>query len=136
MCNSLSLQKNAKLATQRAGLNLQQVISHYPHLFSTKNVRRDCVDEEYQRLGIFYKCWVPLNQQQTSHPSVCDFNDDTVIPDEQNIPEWCIMCHPNTYLKNENVGHHHYLSRHHSCRERFQTLQLQLLRSEVTWVRQ
>ena len=84
-----------------------------PTSIQYKNVRRDHVDEECQRLGIFYKRWVPLNPQQTSHPSVRDFNDDTMIPDEQNIPEWCIMCPRNTYLKNENVGHHHYLSRHH-----------------------
>ena len=84
-----------------------------PTSIQYKNVRRDCVDEECQRLGIFYKHWVPLNPQQRLHPSVRDFNDDTIIPDEQNVPEWCIICPRNMYLKNENVGHHHYLSRHH-----------------------
>ena len=78
-----------------------------------KNIRRDHVDEECQRLGIYYRCWVPLNPQQISYPSVRDFSDDTVIPDEQNIPSWCILCPRNTYLKNYNLGHHHYLSRHH-----------------------
>ena len=63
-----------------------------PTSIQYKNIRRDHIDEECQRLGIFHKCWGPLNLQQTSHPSVRDFNDDTVIPDEQNIPEWCIMC--------------------------------------------
>ena len=63
-----------------------------PTSIQFKNVRRDCIDEECQRLGIYYKHWVPLNPQQISHPSVRDFNDDTVIPDEQNIPGWCILC--------------------------------------------
>ena len=63
-----------------------------PTSIQFKNVRRDRVDEECQRLGIYYRCWVPLNPQQVSHPSVHDFNDDTVILDEQDIPEWCILC--------------------------------------------
>ena len=63
-----------------------------PTSIQFKNVRRDRVDEECQRLGIYYKCWVPLNPQQISHPSVCDFNDDTVIPAEQDIPGRCILC--------------------------------------------
>ena len=84
-----------------------------PTSIQFKNVGRDHVNEECQRLGIYYKRWVPLNPEQTSHPSVRDFNDDTVTPDEQNIPGWCIMFPRNTYLKNENLGHHHYLSRHH-----------------------
>ena len=84
-----------------------------PTSIQFKNIRRDHFDEECQRLGIYYKCWVPLNPQQISHPSVRDFNDDTVIPDEQNIPGWCILCPRNTYLKNDNLGHDHYLSRHH-----------------------
>ena len=84
-----------------------------PTSIQFKNIRQDRVDEECQRLGTYYRCWVPLNPQQVSHPSVHDFNDDTVIPDEQDIPEWCILCPQNTYLKNYNLGHHHYLSRHH-----------------------
>ena len=78
-----------------------------------KNVRRDRIDKECQRLGIYYRRWVPLNPQQISHPSVRDFNDNTVIPDEQDIPGWCILCPQNTYLKNYNFGHNHYLFRHH-----------------------
>ena len=63
-----------------------------PTSIQFKNIRRDRVDEECQRLGIYYRRWVPLNPQQISHPSVHDFNDDTVIPDEQDIPGWCILC--------------------------------------------
>ena len=84
-----------------------------PTSIQFKNVRRDRVDEECQRLGIYYRHWVLLNPQQISHPSVCDFNNDTIIPDEQDIPGWCILCPRNTYLKNDNLGHDHYLSRHH-----------------------
>ena len=71
-----------------------------------KNVRRDMVDEECERLGIYYKRWVPLNPQQTNHPSVRDVDDDTVIPQEQDIPEWCIMCPRNKYLKNDQNRTH------------------------------
>ena len=63
-----------------------------PTSIQFKNVTRDRVDEECKRLGIYYERWVPLNPEQVSHPSVRDFNDDTVIPDEQDIPEWCILC--------------------------------------------
>ena len=63
-----------------------------PTSIQFKNVRRDRIDEECQRLGIYYRRWVPLNPQQISHPSVHDFNDDTVIPNEQDIPGWCILC--------------------------------------------
>ena len=63
-----------------------------PTSIQFKNMRRDRIDEECQRLGIYYRRWVPLNPQQVSHPSVHDFNENTVIPDEQNIPGWCILC--------------------------------------------
>ena len=62
-----------------------------PTSIQFKNIRRDHVDEECQRLGIYYRRWVSLNPQQISHPSVHDFNDDTIIPDEQDIPSWCIL---------------------------------------------
>ena len=78
-----------------------------------KNVCRDMVDEECERLGIYYKRWTPLNPEQTSHPSVRELDDDTVVPEEQEIPKWCIMCPRNKYLKNGTIGMSHYLSRHH-----------------------
>ena len=78
-----------------------------------KNVCRDLVDEECQCLGIIYCRWVPLNPEQTSHPSVCDFDDDTVLPEQQEVPQWCIMCPHNSYLKNAFIANRHYLSRHH-----------------------
>ena len=71
-----------------------------PKSIRQHKVRRDRVDEECKRLGIYYKIWQPLNPQQTSHISVCDVNDDTVIPEEQEIPRWCILCPKNRVLPN------------------------------------
>ena len=58
-----------------------------PQSIRQYKVHRDRVDEECKRLGIYYKIWQPLNPQQTSHISVQDVNDDTVIPEEQEIPQ-------------------------------------------------
>ena len=57
-----------------------------------KNVRHDRVDEECIRLNIVYKKWKPLNPHQKSHVTIRDFNDPTEIPDEQEIPKWCVIC--------------------------------------------
>ena len=77
-----------------------------------KNMQHDGVDEECARLGIYYKKWRPLNPEQTSHVSICDVDDATVIPHKQEIPQWCIMCSHNRFLKNEQLGLKHYLSLH------------------------
>ena len=84
-----------------------------PTSIMQKNVRRDMVDEDCERRGIFYRKWQPLHPDQTSHPSVRDFDDCTVILPEQQIPQWCILCPKNTYLKNEVLATKHYLSCHH-----------------------
>ena len=78
-----------------------------------KNVRRDGIDKECAWLGIYYKKWRPLNPDQTSLVSVCSLEDATVIPHEQEIPQCCIMCPHNRFLKNEQLGLKHYLSLHH-----------------------
>ena len=78
-----------------------------------RHVQRDRVDEECVRLGIVYKRWEPLNPDQESHPSVRDIQDGTIIPSEQNIPEWCILCLQNKYLKDESFVYTHYLRVHH-----------------------
>ena len=78
-----------------------------------RHVRRDRVDEECARLGIVYKKWQPLNPKQKSHPSVRDIEDSTVIPDEQEVPEWCILCPRNKYLRDNTYAHTHYLRMHH-----------------------
>ena len=78
-----------------------------------RHVHRDRVDEECARLGIVYKKWQPLNPKQKSHPSVRDIDDSTVIPDEQEVPEWCILCPRNKYLRDNTYAHTHYLRMHH-----------------------
>ena len=77
-------------------------------------VHRDRVDEECERLGIYYKIWRPLNPEQTSHISVRDVNDDTIIPEEQEIPQWCILCPKNCVLPNYHFAVNHYRSVHQS----------------------
>ena len=78
-----------------------------------KNVRHDRVDEECIRLNIAYKKWKPLNPNQKSHVTIRDFNNATKVPDEQEIPEWCIICPQNSLLNNAKVTRNHYLSWHH-----------------------
>ena len=84
-----------------------------PKSIKQHNVWRDQVDEECKRLGIYYRCWHPLNPQQTSHITVRDFSDSTVIPAEQEIPQWCVICPKNRYIRNRFLGRQHYLRVHH-----------------------
>ena len=65
------------------------------------------------RLGIIYKKWKPLNLRQSSHPSVRDIDDGTVIPDKQDVPEWCILCLRNKFLRDNNYSHTYYLRMYH-----------------------
>ena len=83
-----------------------------PTSIAQHNVRRDHIDEECKRLGIYYKKWVPLNPDQTSHCSVRDYNDDTKVPEEQEVGEWCIMCPKNRFMWNCLLIRKHYLSVH------------------------
>ena len=78
-----------------------------------RHVRHDRVNEECACLGIVYKKWKPLNPRQSSHPSVRDIDDSTVIPDEQDVPEWCILCPRNKFLRDNSYAHTHYLRMHH-----------------------
>ena len=78
-----------------------------------QHVRHDRVDEECAHLGIIYKKWKPLNLRQSSHPSVRNIDDGTVIPDKQDVPEWCILCLRNKVLRDNNYAHTHYLHMHH-----------------------
>ena len=86
-----------------------------PTSIQQHNVRRDRVDEECERLGIYYRRWRPLNPEQTEHVSVREFSDDTIIPEEQPIPQWCIMCPKNRYMRNRFLTKHHYLRVHHKA---------------------
>ena len=78
-----------------------------------KNIRHDRVDEECIWLNIVYKKWKPLNPNQKSHFTTRDFNNATEVPDEQEIPEWCIICPRNSLLDNAKVARSHYLLWHH-----------------------
>ena len=84
-----------------------------PGSIQQRHVRRDHVDEECEEQGVIYRKWVPLNPNQTSHIAVRDWQDDTVIPAEQDFPSYCIMCPKNRFLKNEARGETHYLAWHH-----------------------
>ena len=79
-----------------------------------RHVRRDRVDEECALKGIVYKKWEPLHPDQDSHPSVRDINDETIIPDEQEIPQWCILCPRNRHLRTRDFAVKHYLRVHHA----------------------
>ena len=83
-----------------------------PTSIAQHNIRRDCIDKECERLGIYDKKWVPLNPDQTTHCSVRDYTDDTKVPEEQEVGEWRIMCPKNRFMCNRLLTHKHYLSVH------------------------
>ena len=78
-----------------------------------RHVRCDRVDEECAHQGIVYKKWDPLDPEQDSHASVMDDTDTTVIPKNQEIPSWCILCPQNKHLRTHNFAYKHYLRVHH-----------------------
>ena len=79
-----------------------------------RHVRRDRVDEDCASQGIIYEKWIPLDPDQESHPSVRDVNDDTIVPEEQTIPAWCILCPRNKHMRSRAFAIQHYLRVHHS----------------------
>ena len=87
---------------KRAGFNTIQ-----------RNVRHDRVDEECARLGIVYRRWKPMNPDQESHPSIMFYDNDTIVPQEQKVPDWCILCPRNKVMRNKEFCHSHYLKVHH-----------------------
>ena len=78
-----------------------------------RHVRCDRVDEECACQGIVYKKWEPLHPDQDSHTSVMDATDTTIIPEDQEIPSWCILCPQNKHLQTHNFTYKHYLRVHH-----------------------
>ena len=84
-----------------------------PQSILQKNVRRDRVDEECIRLNIVYKRWRPLNPNQKMHLTVRDVEDSTEIPEEQEIPQWCVLCPKNWFLSNQIMTLAHYRAWHH-----------------------
>ena len=84
----------------------------FPMSIRQHKVWRDRVDEECECLGIYYKKWQPLDPDQTEHLSVCDFGDDTVVPPQQEIPQWCLLCPKNRVLPNKRYAEKHYRSIH------------------------
>ena len=39
-----------------------------------------------------------MNPDQQSHPSIMFYDDDTVVPEEQKVPDWCILCPRNKLM--------------------------------------
>ena len=76
-------------------------------------MRRDCVDEECIRLNIVYKQWRPLYPNQKTHLTVRDVEDSTEIPEQQEIPQWCVLCPKNRFLSNQIMALAHYRAWHH-----------------------
>ena len=84
-----------------------------PTSVSHQNVRRDMIDEECARLGIYYRRWKPMNPEQTSHISVRELFDETEVPKEQELGKWCLLCPMNRYMRTELLTLKHYRSVHH-----------------------
>ena len=70
-----------------------------PTSIAQQNIRRDHIDEECEKFGIYYKKWAPLNPEQTTHCSVKDYEDNTKVPEEQELGKWCIMCPKNRFMR-------------------------------------
>ena len=54
-----------------------------------------------------------MNPDQQSHPSIMFYDDDTIVPQEQEVPDWCILCPRNKVMRNKEFCHSHYLKVHH-----------------------
>ena len=61
---------------------------------------------------MIYQKWKNGFCHITSHVSVRDLNDDTIIPEQQEMPGWCMICPKNKYVNFDN-GERHYLTLHH-----------------------
>ena len=103
-----------KVGRSRGPTKPQQDFSKRPKPLCHYKVCRDRVDEEFARWGIVYKYWQALDPDQTSHVTVREFGDDTIIPENQPVPQWCIICPKNSFLRNQRIAHHHYHYWHHS----------------------
>ena len=84
-----------------------------PTSIKQKHVRRDRVDEECARLGIVYKQWMPLNPEQTEHASIFPVAATNFIPEQQDIPNWCMLCPRTRVLRDRAFGNLHYKHVHH-----------------------
>ena len=84
-----------------------------PTSISHHKVRRHQIDEECERLGIYYRCWRPMNPQQTSHISVRELFDEREVPGQQELGKWCLLCPMNCYMHTKLLTLKHYRSVHH-----------------------
>ena len=54
-----------------------------------------------------------MNPDQQSHPSIMFYDNDTIVPEEQKVPDWCILCPRNKLMRDKAFCHTHYLKVHH-----------------------
>ena len=84
-----------------------------PTSINPRHVRRDRVDEECARLGIVYKQWTPLNPEQMEHASIFPVNAQNYVPEQQDIPNWCMLCPRTRVLRDKAFAELHYKRVHH-----------------------
>ena len=101
-----------KLGRPRGRARPRVINFNHPKAIKAVNFRRDNVDEEAARRGVIYQRWKNEFGHITSHVSVRDFNDETIIPEQQEMPGWCMICPKNKYVNFDN-GERHYLTLHH-----------------------
>ena len=100
-----------KLGRPRGKARPRVINFNHPKAIKAVNFRRDNVDEDAARRGVIYQRWRAAYGHITSHVSVRDLNDETIIPPEQEMPGWCMLCPKNKYVNYDN-GERHYLSLH------------------------
>ena len=100
-----------KLGRPRGKARPRVINFNNPKAIKAVNFRRDNVDEDAARRGVIYQRWRAAYGHITSHVSVRDLNDETIIPAEQEMPGWCMLCPKNKYVNYDN-GERHYLVKH------------------------
>ena len=72
-----------------------------------RSVRSDGVDEECAEAGIVYRRWMP-DPERDSHLSIRPFLDNSILPEEQNIPGHCLLCPRKSYFTTRKDAEYHY----------------------------
>ena len=71
------------------------------------------VDEDCDRLNVKYKKWQGDEQPKVKlHKSHIEYGKENQIPEAQYIPDICILCPSNKYLRDKWDSNHHYNSVH------------------------
>ena len=98
------------MASAKADLYCDRTVLSCVHLHQ-HSVCSDGVDEECAEKGIVYRRWVP-NPELDIHMSIRPFLDSTVVPDEEKVPGYCMLCPKKKFFLDRHAANYHYTHVH------------------------